>query len=184
MARTSVSSLPAPNPDGEKYHRILVNFPTSNIEWKTTTEDAFVEKDTEFVASYKVFYPGRTYSEDEIATIDRENRIDGLLIVSSGETGISTVTMPSQTNTSCAAAANGTAVAAACSTSQSGGQTYRRPWANWTAKMWNVRSGEVVWVSSASSRGNAYANWHTIMHSMVGSTVSKLRTDHVLASGK
>jgi hypothetical protein len=134
------------------------------------------------MASYKVFYPGRTYSDNEIAAIDNENGIDGLLVVSSGETGISTVTMPSQTNTSCAAATNGTTAAAACATTQSGGQTYRRPWANWTAKLWNVRTGEVVWVSSASSRGNAYANWHTVMRSMVGSTVDKLRNDRVIAS--
>lgn len=182
MASTKVSSLPAPNSDGAQYHRVLVNYPTSDIDWKTTTEDAFVAKDAAFVASYKLFFPGRTYDNEEVAAIDKENGIDGLLIVSSGETGISTVTMPSQTNTSCAAAANGTAAAAACSTTQSGGQTYRRPWANWTAKMWNVRTGEVVWISSASSRGNAYANWHTVMHSMVGSVVDKLRNDHVIVS--
>lgn len=48
--------------------------------------------------------------------------------------------------------------------------------------MWNVHAGEVVWVSSASGRGNAYASWHTVMQSMVGSTVDKLRADHVIAS--
>jgi hypothetical protein len=180
MAHTSVSSIPAPNRDGEQFHRVLVNFPTTDIDWKTTTEDAFVEKDSIFLASYKLFFPGRSYTDEEISAIDKQYHIDALLVISLGETGISTVTMPSQTNTTCGAAANSTTVAAACSTSQSTGMTYHRPWATWTTKMWSMRTGQVVWVASANTGGNAYANWHTVMHSMVGSTISKLKDDSLI----
>lgn len=100
MASTKVSSLPAPKSDGAQYqyHRVLVDLPTGDIDWITTTEDAFAAKDAAFVTSYNVFFPGRRYGDEDVAAIDKENGIDGLLSVASGEIGISTVTTPSQIN--------------------------------------------------------------------------------------
>jgi len=183
MARTSVNSMASPDNRGEQYHRILVEFPTSNLDWRKTTEQTFVERDSTFVASYALFFPGRQYTNEEIAAIDRENGIDAILVISTEATGISTETMPSQTSTACGAATDGYSTAAACATRTTGGETYRRPWANWTTKMWDLRSGAVVWMASASTGGNAFANWHTVMHSMVGSTINKLRNDHMITNG-
>lgn len=183
MASTSVNSMSAPTNVGVQYHRVLVDFPTNDLEWRKTTEDAFVERDSSFVASYTIFFPGRTYSHDEIASLYVQYHLDATLMIASSGTGVDTYTTPLQTSTTCGAASDGVSVAAACASRQSGGDSYRKPWAQWTAKFWNVKTGEMVWMASSSTGGNAFANWHTVMHSMVKSTVSKLRQDHLISSG-
>jgi hypothetical protein len=182
MASTSVNSMAAPNTSGVTYHRILVNFSTGDLGWRKTAEDAFVAKDPSFIASYTVFFPGRTYTQDEIAAAYMQNHLDAALVISNSASGVSTYTTPAQTSTTCGAAANGVAVAAACGTSETAGSSYEKPWATFTAQMWNARTGEVVWMASSSTGGNAFANWHSVLSSMVRSTVSKLRQDRVISS--
>lgn len=104
-ARTSITSMVAPEAEGRKYAHILVVFPISDLEWRREAErhfrQSYARDSQQFIPSHEVLFPGREYSSDEITQILEEHSIDAALVVALNETGESTSRTPSQTTARC-----------------------------------------------------------------------------------
>jgi len=65
-------------------------------------------------------------------------------------------------------------------TTYQGGQTYSKPWADYEANLYDVSNGKMAWIASAHTKGNAFANFNTVMNSFCGEVVGKLIEDRLI----
>ena len=65
-------------------------------------------------------------------------------------------------------------------TTQTGGYSYQKLWAQFTAQLYDATTGAGVWVASATTGGNAFASAVTLVHSMADKTIERLTQDGVI----
>lgn len=140
-------------------------------------EERFVaanrEGRTRFVAASALLFPGRQYSDVEVTSVLQENHIDAALVLTPGQVGTSSTFVPPTYTSTCTQ----TAINGGCqqvTTKTSGGMSYEKPWAQFTAQLYDVETGKVVWFGTATTGGNAFASATTLVRSMADKTVSKL----------
>ena len=209
-AHTSMTSLPAPELRGRSLHSILVVAQIADLGLTLAMEDRFystgmqqctqevrgmgIGTDTpqadsataaclkihfQFVPSHTVFFPGRDYSSEQVLAAMRQNRIDGTLVITLGEAGSAQSFVPPAYTTSCTSYD----IYSGCSqttTTFSGGYSYSKPWAQFSAKLFDAADGRVVWVATAFSGGNAFAQTADLVRSMADKTFERLLADKVI----
>lgn len=183
LAHTSMSSMPSPDLHGRTYHHVLVVAAVADLGLRRDMELRVVEHGVpgqyEFVASHAVFFPGRQYTSDEVKAALREHSIDATLVIEPGQAGATSGYVPPTYTTGCTAW-NSETGCTQVTTTQSGGFSYHRLWAQFTASLYDAQSGASVWVASATTGGNAYANTTTLVRSMADKTADRLADDGVL----
>jgi hypothetical protein len=177
-----MSSLPAPEASSHLYRRILVVVPLPDLALRRAAEDRFVSafpgSASVFVPSYTVFFPGRTYTHDEVVRVLLEHGIEARLELSPGESGMDTYGLGSVTDARCTErTTTGDCVAA---TSRTTTTERSQPWSMFTAKLFDQVTGEAVWMASGKTVGNDYAQWSNIVKSMAATTARRLRADGVI----
>lgn len=183
LAHTSMSSLPSPELQGRTYHHILVVAAIADLGLRRDMELRVVEHSAppgyEFVASHELFFPGQQYSADQVTAALRQHNIDATLVIAPGQTGASSGYVPPTYTTGCTAWSPETGCMQT-TTTQTGGFSYSRLWAQFTASLYDAQSGKSVWVASATTGGNAYAQTTTLVRSMADKTADRLVDDGVL----
>lgn len=164
--------------------RVLVFAATADIEARQSIEDRFGRRATLFVPSYALFFPGRAFTDEEVqATLD-EHVIDAVLILEGGEDGVntSTWTSPTQSDASASCTGYGSAVNCSGTGTTTGGQTYTfsKPWATYTARLYDRRAGLTVWTASGQVSGNAFASMGQMREMAVRETIEQLMKDGVI----
>jgi hypothetical protein len=182
-ARTSMSSMPSPDLGGRHYHSILVVAAFADLGIRRETEDRFVSASSDghfrFVPSYQVFFPGRQYTPEETGALLRKHAIDATLVIFPGQSGATSGYIP-PTYTSGCTMWSSEGGCAQVTTTQTGGYSYHKPWAQFTAQLYDATSGTGVWVASATTGGNAYARAVTLVHSMADKTIERLTQDGII----
>jgi hypothetical protein len=180
-AHTQVTSFRDPASSGRSYAHILVFLPIDDLSQRQFVEDRFAASLTgRFAASYKVIFPGRTYPTEELVQTIASSGADAVLLLSPEESGAQHFKWPSTETTQCTAyATNGTCTQS--SSVRSGGYDMKKPWARYTAQVFDVARGGVVWVATMKSKGNAYANMKDVLESMTTSTLERLQADGVVS---
>jgi len=175
--------MPAPDLGGRHYHNILVVAAFADLGIRRETEDRFVSASSEghfrFVPSYQMFFPGRQYTPEETGALLRKYEIDATLVIFPGQGGATSGYVP-PTYTSGCTVWSSTGGCSQVTTTQSGGYSYRKPWAQFTAQLYDATSGTGVWVASATTGGNAYARAVTLVHSMADKTIERLTEDGII----
>jgi len=182
-AHTNVSSLTAPDAVRLQFRRIMVSVPLTDLEVRRAAEDQFVSTyhgtGVQFIPSYRVLFPGNSYTPDEAQAEIVRDSIDGALFISLNNAGSSAYRTPTNTSTACTA----TSYYGQCSSTTTGGYDIHKPWASFTANLFDTRTGQSVWVASERTGGNAYANARTLVRSMARATVQKMEKDGVIPKG-
>jgi hypothetical protein len=182
-ARTSMSSMPSPELMGRSFRNILVVAAFADLGIRRETEDRFATSSSEghfrFVPSYQVFFPGRQYAPEEIKGLLGQYQIDATLVVFPGQAGATSGYVPPTYNSGCTVW-NSSTGCTQVTTTQTGGYSYQKPWAQFTARLYDVTTGAAVWVATATTGGNAYASASTLVHSMADKTVQRLTEDGVV----
>ena len=182
-ASTSMTSVPAPELSGRSFNSILVIANFADLGIRRETELRFANGrtggSTRFVPSSGVLFPGRQYSQAELADVLREHRIDATLVITPGDAGASAGYVP-PTYTSGCTVWTSTGGCQQVTTTTSGGYNYSKPWAQFTAQLYDVHSGRVVWYATATTGGNAYASANTLVRSMAAKTLERLGADRVI----
>ena len=182
-ARTSMTSVAAPEVAGRTFANILVVALFADLGVRQETEARFAEgsenASTRFIPSSSVLFPGRQYTQRELESVLREHRIDGTLVISSGGAGTSTGYVP-PTYTSQCTVWTSLGGCQQVTTTTSGGYNYSKPWAQFTAQLYDVNSGRVVWYGTATTGGNAFASATTLVRSMAGKTLARLAADGLI----
>jgi hypothetical protein len=182
-ATTSMNSLPSPELGGRTFHHILVVAAFADLGIRRETEDRFAAADSEgdfvFVPSYQVFFPGRQYTTEEAGGLLRKYHIDATLVIFPGQGGGTSGYVPPTYTSGCRVWTT-TGGCSQVTTTQTGGYSYQKPWAQFTAQLYDATTGAGVWVASATTGGNAYASAITLVHSMADKTIERLMEDGVI----
>lgn len=183
-ASTSMSSMPAPEVQGRMFHNILVIAGIEDLGVMRATEDRFaaasVQGNIRFVPAYGVFFPGRQYSSEQASDMLHQYQIDGVLVVAARQTVSTTYYVP-PTYTSGCTSWSPVYGCAQVTTTQSGGGTYAKPSARFSAQLYDPTTGLSVWIATASTGGDAYATNVTLVRSMADKTVARLVDDGIIA---
>lgn len=163
---------------------MLVFAATTDIEARRRIEDRFGTYTTDFVPSYALFFPGRAYTDEEVQATLNEHAIDAVLILEGGEAGVNTATWMSPTQSTASASCTGYNSTVNCSGTgtTTGGQTYTftKPWATYTAQLFDRRIGRTVWTASGQVKGNAIATLRQMRSRAVDRTIEQLVKDGVI----
>lgn len=107
-----------------------------------------------------------------------------MLILEGGEDGVNTATWVSPTQSSTRARCTGYGNSVNCSgrETMTGGQTYTltKPWATYTAKLYDRHAGLTVWTASGQVEGNAIATTGQMRSRAVDRTIEQLARDGVI----
>lgn len=178
-----MTSISAAEIQGRTFRRVLVLASFADLGLRQETERRFVEENetgqTKFVASSAVFFPGRQYSAAEVTAGLEANDIDATLVITPGRAGSKSGHVP-PTYTSGCTSWTSSGGCQQVTTSSSGGYSFSKPWEEFTAQMYDAKTGHVVWYATATTGGNAYASASTLVHSMAAKTVEKLKADGVV----
>src|SRR5205085_4041137 len=126
-----------------------------------------------------LFFPGRQYTNEEMVTALRGRQIDAILFIEPGDAGSTSGYVPPSYSTRCTVWTSSGGCTQA-QTSTTGGYSYNRPWQQYTARVFEAGSGNVMWTATASTGGNAYARVGTLVHSMSNKTFDRLLEDVVI----
>lgn len=180
-ARTHVTSMRDPAAPRRLYHRVLVALPINDLSERQLVENRFAsERDNSFIPAYRVLFPGRTYSGDELTRSVLASGSDAVLVITlSGAGKNHSVSASSTTSSAASCTAGGCAAVSAATTDV---YDISKPWATFTATLFDVQSGQAVWFATSQTKGNAYAKANTLLMSMAASTIDQLRRDGIVGS--
>lgn len=181
LASTDVETMTRPDWEPKPFERIVVYYVFSDLEDRKQVEDRFAAKDSAFVPSYELFFPGRSYSMEEIRSVMDENDVDAALVLNPKGAGSSTAVLPGQYETSCSVSVGGDCQ----SWTTTGGPTaISKPRADFGAVLLEWEAEQAVWTASAESGGNAFADQGNLRESFVDAMIEKLREDGLLRGGR
>jgi len=97
-------------------------------------------------------------------------------VITPGSAGSSSGYVPPTYTTSCTAW-NSYSGCTQVTTNQVGGYNYSKPWAKFSTQLYDAESGAAVWIATATTGGNAFANATTLVRSMADKTAQRLVDD-------
>lgn len=184
-ATTRITSQVNPEVVSRNFDNVLVYGNFANLEYRKRAEKKLCwelnrKSDCHCFRSTYVFFPGQTYSGDEISDRINELEIDGVLILQPTGSGLSSTYIPQTTHTTGSAQIFGNKITGSSTTETYGGYNVNKPWANYEAIFWSISEGKVAWYATATSGGNAFANWNDLINSACGKTIKKLAADGII----
>lgn len=182
-ASTAMTSMVNPDVAAPEISRVLVFFPSDDLADRQRVEGAFADRkgSITFVPAHTVLFPGRTYSEMEVSDRLVAESIDGVLVVSLSDVGSSTSILPTTSQTRCTLISSGGCQAT--TTTTTGGGTISKPNAAFQLALVEPSSREVIWVATAESGGNAFADMDNLIDSLADETMSQLVSDGLIPPG-
>jgi hypothetical protein len=125
--------------------------------------------------------PTRQYSTDELNSIIRENGIDSVLIVGLTEYWTSQQYIPQSSTINGSATIIGNTISYAQQTNTYGGFNISKPRMSFESRLFDAKTGNVVWMSTSLTRGNAFAKFVDLASSLSTSIVNRLWNEKIIA---
>ncbi|GIU70438.1 MAG: hypothetical protein KatS3mg002_1674 [Candidatus Woesearchaeota archaeon] len=188
-ASTNITSFKDPDYENAKFNKILVLANTTDLSDRKELESYMVSEFSNFgiiaMESFRLFPPTRNLSDQEMIDLLLKNHIDAIITINVGESGVEEVYIPrtgSETKTKGQVNTYGNTAnyKEKSTTTYYGGYTQKKPWAEFETKLFDVSNGNLVWIASSFTGGNAYANRSTIIYSYCLNTVEKLIEDGLI----
>ncbi len=179
-ASSRMRSVASPQFKGRQYKRILIASRAPHLDQQADAEDIFVKKlsktNTECLRSLDFIFPGREYTDAELFSTLRQNKVDAMLIVRQTDYYEDEITY-SQTYGHLSATTyyyghfDQTQGYAGGSTMT---QTIRKPRVRHQVELYDVASKEVAWMGGSFTKGNAYARFKNLMKALASETRKEL----------
>lgn len=188
-ASTRMTSFKDPDYQKAEFKRILVVANTNDLEDRQKLESKLVEAFSDIgvfaMESFRLFPPTRELSDEEKVDLLLKNDIDAFISISVGESGVSEVYVPQTSSTTKTKGevnvyGNTARYKEKSTTTYQGGYTLNKPWAEFETKLYDVSNGQMAWIASSFTGGNAYANRNTVINSYCGKTVDQLLEDNLI----
>lgn len=184
-ASTALTSLPAPEARGRVFHHVLVVAAVADLDQRQATELRMASHSVggafDLVPGYTILFPGREYTKEEVAAVLHAHNIDATLVIQPSATGATPVYVPPTYVTSCTSWNAATGCGQTTTTQVSGGD-YALPWARFVASLYDAATGNSIWIATATTRGNIFADDQTLANSMADETVTRLIADGLLSA--
>jgi hypothetical protein len=182
-ARTAMTSMAALEPRSHQITRVIVFADFVDLGLRQATEARFTSVNgatpVRYFAAHQLFFPGREYSAEEIQTVLRNNQIDATLMIKAGGVGATSTYIQPTFTTTCTVRNTSTGCQQATTTT-TGGFDVAKPWAQFTAQLFDYRVSRVVWFATANTSGNAFASGKTLAESMADNTLERLYADRAV----
>src|SRR5262249_13570416 len=183
MATTKVTSAPDPA-FAHGYSKLVIYAPFADLESRTRAEDIFVarlkKRGVEGVPLYTVLPAGRDYVEDDYARAVGSVRADGLLMVVLTDSEMAQVYVPPTTQTTGQATKTPTGITYSGRTTQAGGYFIGKPLVYYRLELWDLSRNKMAWDATSRTPGNGVAGFDTLMESLAGTAIKKMRDDKVI----
>lgn len=188
-ASTRMTSFKDPDYQKAEFKRILVVANTNDLEDRQKLESKMVEEFSNIglfaLESFRLFPPTRELTDEDKVELLLKNDIDAFISISIGESGVDEVYVPQTSSTTKTKGevnvyGNTARYKEKSTTTYQGGYTLNKPWAEFETKLYDVSNGQMAWISSSFTKGNAYANRNTVINSYCGKTVEQLLEDNLI----
>lgn len=188
-ASTKMTSFKDPDYQEAEFKRILVVANTNDLEDRQTLESKMVEEFSSIgvyaLESFRLFPPTRELTDEDKVELLLKNNIDAFISISVGESGVSEVYVPQTSSTTKTKGnvnvyGNTATYKEKSTTTYQGGYTLNKPWAEFETQLYDVSNGQMAWIATSFTGGNAYANRNTVINSYCGKTVDQLLEDKLI----
>ena len=184
-ASTRITSFTDPDYSNIQFRKILVVGNTNKLDDRLNLEEqltkVFIDNGIEAIASYTIFPPTRSLSDNKKESLMLENEIDACLMVYFGERGIQQVQIPLVSkNTTGKMEEHGNRLEYKETTTYIGGQIVDKPYAEFEMKLYDVYNGKMAWIADSFTGGNAYADFNTVYSSFCNKIVDQLGADNIV----
>lgn len=180
-ASTRIASQGDPSFANKSYSMVLLYVDLFDLDLRKEAELSLQGKLSQYgikcLPAHQIFFPGRVYSDFETANIIESNQIDATLIINISDAGATSTYIPPTTQTQTNAWISGNYLSGSSTTRTYGGYNIAKPWASFTAQLIDVNARTVVWIASAQTSGNAFADAKTLLRSMATETAKRLVKD-------
>lgn len=191
-ASTRMTSFKDPDYQKAEFKRILVVANTNDLEDRQKLESKMVEEFSSIgvysLESFRLFPPTRELTDEDKVELLLKNDIDAFISISVGESGVSEVYVPQTSSTTKTKGnvnvyGNTATYKEKSTTTYQGGYTLNKPWAEFETQLYDVSNGQMAWIATSFTGGNAYANRNTVINSYCGKTVDQLLEDKLIIQG-
>jgi hypothetical protein len=190
-ATTKLSSIKNPDVQGIKLHKIMIVAPFSDIGTRRNTEEAFVKNlnakcyyykkiDSYGVCSIDIIPPFKEYSYFEVEKKMLDAEVDGILVVALEDYWTSQAYVPKSSEESGEFKFYGNSLSYKSYTKEHGGYYISKPRVKFDIRLFAVDSGEIIWMGTSVTKGNAFANYGTLLESLSKSVVDDLHKKGIL----
>lgn len=192
-ASTRMTSFKDPDYQKVEFKRILIVANTNDLEDRQKLESKMVEAFSDIgvfaMESFRLFPPTRELNDEDKVELLLKNDIDAFISISVGESGVDEVYVPQTSSTTKTKGevnvyGNTARYKEKSTTTYQGGYTLNKPWAEFETKLYDVSNGQMAWIASSFTGGNAYANRNTVINSYCGKTVDQLLEDNLIKKVK
>lgn len=192
-ASTKMTSFKDPDYQKAEFKRILIVANTNDLEDRQKLESKMVEEFSNIgvfaLESFRLFPPTRELTDEEKVNLLLKNDIDAFISISVGESGVDEVYVPQTSSTTKTKGevnvyGNTARYKEKSTTTYQGGYTLNKPWAEFETKLYDVSNGQMAWISSSFTKGNAYANRNTLINSYCRKTVEQLLEDNLITKAQ
>ena len=184
FARTTINTIKNPELSQAKFKKLLVAAPFSDIGLRTQTENAFISQfnlsGINAISSIELIPPVKNYNEDELLNILEQNNIDGVLIVALREYWTSQVYIPRSSLSTGNVSSYSNFLYYQSYTQEYGGYYISKPRVKFEIRLFDTKSGQVAWLATSFTRGNAFAEYSTLVNSLAEEVVKKLREENLI----
>jgi len=184
-AWTDVTSIKDPNYSQIQFNNVLVVAAFSDIEYRQKTELAFkkqLEKQgVNAVRSIDMFPPTREVSNTELIDTVKENNIQCVLIIAFSDYWTSESYIPPYSTTSGSASIIGNSIYYSQTTQTYGGYHFSKPRINFELRLYDTQTGTTAWIAKTHTKGNAYANFNTLINSLASKSVKTLSEEDLIS---
>ena len=184
-ADTTLSTIRNPELSQIKFGKILVVAPFSDIGLRKQTENNFIAKfnlsGMNAISSIQIIPPVKDYNEQELLNILEQNKIDGILVVGLKDYWTSQTYVPKSSSSQGTASSYGNSLYYRSYTQEYGGYYISKPNVKFEIRLFDSKSGQIAWLVTSVTRGNAFADYNTLANSLAKEVVKRLIEENMLA---
>jgi len=183
-ASTTLSTITNSELSQIKFGKILVVAPFSDIGLRKQTEDAFIAKfnlsGMNAISSIQRIPPVKDYNEQELLKILEQDKIDGILVVGLKDYWTSQSYVPKSSSSRGSASLYGNSLHYQSYTQEYGGYYISKPNVKFEIRLFDSNSGQVAWLATSRTKGNAFADYNTLANSLAKKVVKMLIEENML----
>jgi len=183
-ADTTLSTIRNPELSQIIFEKLLVVAPFSDIGLRKQTEDAFIAKfnlsGMNAISSIQRIPPVRDYNEQELLNILEQDKIDGILVVGLKDYWTSQSYVPKSSSSRGSASLYGNSLHYQSYTQEYGGYYISKPNVKFEIRLFDSKSGQVAWLATSLTKGNAFADYNTLANSLAKKVVKMLIEENML----
>jgi hypothetical protein len=181
---TQINSFKDPAFTGKTFQRMVIIAPFAGIgsrkKVEQTTSVELAKHAVTGIPSMEIFLPTRTYTENDVLRILKENRIDSVLFLTLTDAYSQQVYIPGSSTTQGFGTLQGETINFFSTTYHSGGYYLSKPRLRFTMKLYDAETGKLAWIATSLTGGNVFAEFDDLINSLITTTIQKLQEDGVL----